>query len=216
MKHLFVALLLAQAAWAQVAEHANKDYHTPEGRQRLIGMLSAPDRPERLAADKLMTSLSLKPGDTVVDLGTGAGILLPYLSKAVGPSGKVLAEDIIPDFLDKARELAKEKQLTNVEFIQGGERDPHLPENSVDLILAVDSYHHFNYPEEMLAAMRKSLRKGGRLVVVDYYKANFRDPEHIRIEKAEVVKEISANGFRPLSNEEHVPNTQYRLVFEKQ
>lgn len=215
MKRLVVAFLLLPGAWTQVAQHANQDLHTDEGRQRLLQMLSAPDRAKRLEADKLVASLNLFPGATVVDLGTGAGALLPYLSQAVGPGGRVVAQDIVQPFLEKAAELAREKGLANVQFLLGTDKDPKLAENSADLILAVDSYHHFDYPEAMLAGIRQALRPGGKFVVVDYYKASFRDPAHIRLEKAGVIKEIEANGFQLVSNEEHVPGQQYRLVFEK-
>jgi ubiquinone/menaquinone biosynthesis C-methylase UbiE len=215
MKRLIIAFLLIPAAWSQVAQHANQDLHTAEGRQRLIQMLSSPDRAKRIGADKLVTSLNLFPGATVVDLGAGAGVLLPYLSEAVGPTGRVVAQDIIDEFLLKAAELARAKRLTNVEFLLGTAKDPKLEGNSANLILAVDSYHHFDYPEAMLAGIRNALRPGGKFVVVDYYKARFRDPEHIRLEKADVIKEIEANGFRLLTNEEHIPEEQYRLVFEK-
>jgi ubiquinone/menaquinone biosynthesis C-methylase UbiE len=215
MKRLVIAFLLIPGAWPQVAQHANRDLHTEEGRQRLIQMLSAPDRAKRLEADKLVASLNLFPGATVVDLGTGAGVLLPYLSQAVGPGGRVVAQDIVQPFLDKAAGLARDKGLTNVQFLLGTDKDPKLAESSADLILAVDSYHHFDYPEAMLAGIRQALRPGGKFVVVDYYKASFRDPAHIRLEKAGVIAEIEANGFRLVSNEEHVPGEQYRLVFEK-
>jgi ubiquinone/menaquinone biosynthesis C-methylase UbiE len=215
LKQFALALLLVQISWTQVAERANKDYHTAEGRKRLIGLLSDPDRPKRLEADKLVSALGLTDGAVVVDLGTGAGILLPFLSKAVGPSGRVVAEDIIADFLEKARERVAEQKLTNVEFIQGDEKNPSLPEASADVVLAVDSYHHFDYPGEMLTAIRKALRESGKLVIIDYYKKFFQDPDHIRIEKDDVVKEVEVNGFRLVTNEEHIPNSQYRLVFEK-
>ena len=215
MKHFVLALVFMQVSWTQVAERANRDYHTQEGRQRLINTLSDPGRAKRLEADKLVSSLGLTEGAVVVDLGTGTGVLLPFLSKVVGPSGKVVAEDIIPEFLAKARELAGEQKLTNVEFIEGDEKNPHLAEDSADVVLAVDSYHHFNYPGEMLTALRKALRERGKLVIIDYYKKSFQDPDHIRIEKEDVVKEVEINGFRLVTNEEHVPNSQYRLVFEK-
>jgi ubiquinone/menaquinone biosynthesis C-methylase UbiE len=212
---LALALFAVPAAWTQVARHANQDLHSEEGRRRLIQMLGAPDRADRLAADKLVAALNLRRGATVVDLGTGAGVLLPFLSQAVGPEGRVIAQDIIQEFLDKAAELARAKGLTNVEFLLGTEKDPRLEPGSADLILAVDSYHHFDYPEEMLAGIRRALRDGGRFVVVDYYQKSFRDPAHIRLEKGDVIREIEANGFRLLSNEEHIPGSQYRLVFRK-
>ncbi len=83
-----------------------------------------------------------------------------------------------------------------------------------DLIVAVDSYHHFNYPKPMLAGLRAALKDGGRLAIMDYYKSGFRDPDHIRAEKPEVIKEIEAEGFRLVKEIEHVPDTQYLLIFE--
>lgn len=215
MRILGLLLLAASTAWPQVSQHANEGYQTAQDRQRLIRVLSSPDRPEQLRAGKLVQALELSPGATVVDLGTGAGVLLPYLSRAVGPSGKVIAEDIHEDFLDAARKTARKEKLENVEYLLGGVKDPNLPENSADAIVAVDAYHHFSYPEEMLAGIRKGLKDGGRFVVVDYYKNGFRDPDHIRLDKPGVIKEIESNGFRLVENREHVPETQYMLVFEK-
>jgi ubiquinone/menaquinone biosynthesis C-methylase UbiE len=216
MKRAWILLIAALAAWTQVAEHANKGLRTEEGRKEMLGTLSAPARVERLQAAKLAQSLGLKKGDTVVDLGTGAGMLLPFLSEAVGPAGKVIAEEITEEFLDKARENAGQHGLKNVEFVLGSEKDPNLPVDGVDLVVAVDTYHHFNYPAEMLAAIRNALRPGGKFVVVDYYKKGFRDPEHIRLEKQDAIKEIEGNGFRLTTNSEHIPESQYRLDFVEQ
>ena len=56
-------------------------------------------------------------------------------------------------------------------FVKGTETDPNLPEGSVDVILALDSYHHYDYPEKMLAGFHKALSERGRLVIVEYYKS---------------------------------------------
>jgi ubiquinone/menaquinone biosynthesis C-methylase UbiE len=215
MKQLFLTLVLCAASYAQVAEKANERYQTPDGRERVAKSLGSPNRAERLEAKQLVEAMSLTPGMTVVDLGTGVGFMLPHLSKAIGPTGRVLAEDIFVDFLDKAKQKAESEKLSNVEFIQGTETDPKLPEDSVDVVLALDAYHHFNYPEQMLAGIWKSLRRGGKLVLVDFYKDGFRDPEHIRLDEADVIREIEANGFRLVSNRVHVPEKQYMLILEK-
>src|SRR5260370_339630 len=97
--------------------------------------------------------MPLKPGMVVADIGTGTGYMLPFLSVAVGAQGRVLSEDIFPDFLEKAKNTAKQHKLSNVEFIQGTETDPGLPENGADVGLAPDSYHPWNYPDKMLAAL---------------------------------------------------------------
>ncbi len=215
MRRIGILFVAAAAAWPQVAGRANKGYQSAEDRQRLIRMLAAPERAERLRAEALVAALDLAAGATVVDLGTGAGFLLPYLSRAVGPAGKVIAQDIHTDFLEAARKTAKKGGLKNVEYVLGEEKNPKLAENSADVIVAVDAYHHFGYPEEMLAGIRRALKDGGRLVVVDYYKDGFRDPDHIRLDKPEVIGEIEANDFRLIENREHVPGAQYMLVFEK-
>jgi ubiquinone/menaquinone biosynthesis C-methylase UbiE len=146
--------------------------------------------------------------------------MLPFLSKAVGGDGRVIAQDIEDDFLDKAREKASKEKLANVSFVKGTPTDPNLPEAGVDVILALDAYHHFDYPEPMLANLRKSLRDSGRLVIVDFYKRkdampNGRALEHIRLDQDDVVKEVEANGFRFVSAREHIVRSQYMAVFEK-
>jgi ubiquinone/menaquinone biosynthesis C-methylase UbiE len=206
---------------AQVAEKANEGYKTKEDRQRVARGLSAPDRDQRQKPKELVEAMGLKAGMTVADVGTGVGYMLPHLSGAVGPSGRVLAQDIQQDFLDSARNA--NKSLSNVSYILGTPNDPKLPENSVDVILALDAYHHFDYPEKMLANLHKSLKPGGRLVIVDFYKRagamggpdSRRAIEHIRLDEADAIKEVEANGFRFLSRREHIPNSQYMAIFEK-
>ncbi|MEO7653639.1 MAG: class I SAM-dependent methyltransferase, partial [Bryobacteraceae bacterium] len=157
-------VLFSHAANAQVAASANSGYKTAEGRERVAKSLSAPDRDAKQLPQELVDHMGLKPGMVVADVGTGVGYMLPYLSRAVGSSGKVLAEDIADDFLDKAKAKVAEIKLGNVTFVKGSETSPNLPENAVDVELALDSYHHYDYPEKMLAALHKSLKKDGRLV----------------------------------------------------
>src|SRR5882762_3149801 len=164
--------------------------------------------------------MALQPGMVVADIGVGAGYMLPFLSHAVGAKGSVVAEDIQDDFLAKARTKVESEKLSNVTFIKGSETDPLLPDGGVDVALALDSYHHYDYPEKMLAGIRKGLKPGGKLVIVEFYKRpnampNGRALEHIRLDAPDVIKEIEANGFRLLSQREHVPDSQYMLTFAR-
>ncbi|MCS7025162.1 MAG: methyltransferase domain-containing protein [Bryobacteraceae bacterium] len=214
MRLLVLTLVLA-AAQAQVAEHANSGYKTKEGRSRVAQSLAASDRDGRQKPQELVDALQLAPGMTVADIGAGIGYMLPYFSKAVGPTGKVIAEDIFPDFLEQARETATKQGLSNVEFILGTEQDPKLAENSIDVAFTLDAYHHFNYPDKMLAAVARALKPGGRLVIVDFYKSGFRDPDHIRLDRDDVIREVERFGWRLLSKRDHLPGTQYIAIFEK-
>jgi len=217
---LAITALCAWAVCAQVATNANEGYKTPEGRASVAKSLSAPDRDEKQKPRELIAAMSIQPGMVVADIGTGTGYMLPFLSKAVGPQGRVLGEDIFPDFLADARNTATQHKLTNVQFIQGSETDPALPANGVDLVLGLDTYHHWNYPEKMLAALHRELRDGGRLVIVDYYKRPDAMPggramQHIRLDAPDVIKEIDGNHFRLLSQHDHIKGSQYMAIFEK-
>jgi predicted methyltransferase len=204
--------------WAQVATDANQRYQTAEGRKTIAAGLGGPGRDATERPRELVDEMALKPGMTVADIGTGVGYMLPYLSRAVGPPGQVLAEDIFDDFLSQARQRAEQQKLGNVSFIKGTETDPHLAANSVDAILALDSYHHYNYPEKMLAAFHLALRDGGRLFVVEYYKRPNAMPggdaiKHIRLDEPDLVREIEAHGFRKISEREHIKGSQYMVTF---
>jgi ubiquinone/menaquinone biosynthesis C-methylase UbiE len=206
--------------WAQVATDANQRYQTEEGRQAIAANLGSAARDATERPQELVDRMDLKPGMTVADVGTGVGYMLPYLSRAVGPSGHVLAEDIFDDFLNAAKQRAADRKLVNVAFVKGTETDPRLPAGAVDLILALDSYHHYDYPEKMLAAFARALRDGGRLVVVEYYKRPNAIPgqdavKHIRLDEPDLVREIERNGFRKVSEREHIKDSQYMVVFEK-
>jgi ubiquinone/menaquinone biosynthesis C-methylase UbiE len=211
MRILAGLLFFTVAATAQVADKANEQYKTKEGRESVAKTLGDPHRDDRQKPDDLVAALALKPGMTVADIGTGVGYMLPFLSRAVGPNGKVFAEDIQTDFLDKAK--ANSAKLSNVQFFLGNETDPKLPPASVDVAMALDTYHHFDYPEKMLANIASELKPGGHLVIVDFYKKS--RPDHVRLERDEVVKEVESNGFRLLSKRDHTANNQYILTFEK-
>jgi ubiquinone/menaquinone biosynthesis C-methylase UbiE len=208
---IFAVLLLAVSAYAQVADDANKGYKTKEGRDRVAATLDDPHRDGKQRPDELVAAMKINAGMTVADIGTGTGYMLPFLSKAVGPNGKVFGEDIQQEFLDRA----KAKGVANAQLILGTETDPKLPANTIDIALVLDVYHHFDYPDKMLAAIREALKPGARLVIVDFYKSASPSPGHIRAERDEVAAEIERNGFRLLEKRDHTPKSQYMLTFER-
>jgi predicted methyltransferase len=217
-----LTVLAASLAIAQVpekaAEKVNERYQTPEGRATIAKTLSAPTRDQLQRPAELVKAIGVKPGMTVADVGTGVGYMLPFLSAGVGAQGHVVAEDIFKDFLDKARAHASEAGLTNVEFVQGDEHSAKLAAGKFDVILTLDAYHHFNYPQEMLAGFKAALKPGGRLAIVEYYKRegamNGQSAlTHIRLDDAGVVKEVEAAGFKLIEEREQIPKSQYIALF---
>ena len=217
---IWAALALAGALPAQVASEANSGYKTEQQRKQVAAGLTNPERDNTQKPGLLVRDMQLQKGMTVADVGTGVGYMLPFLSRAVGPEGKVIAEDIFDDFLQGARNRAENQKLTNVSFVKGTDTDPKLPEGQVDAVLVLDVYHHFDYPDKMLAAISKALKPEGRLFIVEYYKRpeampNGRAMTHIRLDMPDVIKEIEANHFHLVSEKERIRNVQYMLVLEK-
>jgi ubiquinone/menaquinone biosynthesis C-methylase UbiE len=221
----FVAslFLIGPAAFAQVADKANEGYKTHEGRENVAKGLSDPTREERQKPRDIVDAMDLKAGGTVADVGTGIGFMLPYLSHAVGDTGHVIGEDIQSDFLDKAKMKAQLSRLKNVQFVLGTDRDPNLPADSLEGVLVLDVYHHFDYPEAMLQHIRDSLLSDGKLVIVEYFKRPGAMPgtdpnravEHIRLDQDGLIQEVEGNGFRLISKRDLVPKSQYIAIFGK-
>jgi ubiquinone/menaquinone biosynthesis C-methylase UbiE len=213
---LLLALFCAPAV-PQVAKEANRNYQTKEGRDVIAAFLSDPHRREVQRPHDIIDFMAIQPGMTVADVGTGTGFMLVYLSHAVGDKGKVIAEDIYPDFLEAAKLKALAVGLKNVEFVLGTDRDPNLPGDTLDRVLTLDVYHHFDYPEAMLKGIRDSLLSDGKFYIVDFYKAAAPngDPNHIRLDRDAVIKEVESNGFKLTAKSDIVPQRQYILAFEK-
>jgi ubiquinone/menaquinone biosynthesis C-methylase UbiE len=211
MRTIIVALLFSLTLLAQ---DPNANYRTKEGRDQVAAGLDSPTRAESMKFRELPAMLKIKPGDQVADIGAGTGALEPFLSAAVGANGRVYAEDIFPDFLDRVRTKVVKENLNNVTLVLGTEYSPMLPRGVLSMVVTVDVYHHFDHAKEMLAGIREALAPGGRLAIVDFYKSEGPGPGHIRMESDEVTKEIEQNGFKLESNTK-LSQRQYALVFTR-
>ncbi|MGE4062120.1 MAG: class I SAM-dependent methyltransferase [Rhodospirillaceae bacterium] len=150
---------------------------------------------------EIAAAIGLKAGMSIADVGAGTGIYAPVFSKAVGPSGKVYAVDISRPLLAFIEKSMKEAGITNVTIVLGADKSIHLPPNSVDVVFTSDVYHHFEYPQAILADIRRALRHGGQFIVVDYDRiAGVTPPsrlEHVRTDKQTVIAEVTQAGFQP-------------------
>lgn len=130
--------------------------------------LERPGREQEERTDLLVPALKLKPGDVVADIGCGSGYYSRRLAKAVGTNGVVFGVDIQPQMLELLTNKLAAENIFNVRPVLGTVTDPKLPRASVDLILMVDVYHEFDHPYEMVEAMCRALKPGGRIVFVEF------------------------------------------------
>lgn len=163
---------------------------------------------------QVLPQLGLKPGMTVCDMGCGNGFYSIEMAKLIAP-GNVLAVDIQPEMLHLLKLRCDEAKIDNVKPLLGTVVDPQLAENSIDMVLMVDVYHEFSHPDQMMAAVRKSLKPGGLVALLEYREEDPRvpiKPEH-KMSKKQILKEYKANGFRLAKEYDELP-WQHLMFFE--
>jgi ubiquinone/menaquinone biosynthesis C-methylase UbiE len=214
-----LAMLAAGAQETSVRPGINDAYRDPDVDQ-WVDRLEADDRAIFKYRDAIIATLGLEPGMEVADVGAGTGFLSLLIAAAVGPEGRVFAQDVVPEFLEHIKAAAAKEGLANITTVLGEQKSTRLEPGSIDLALVCDVYHHFEFPEPMLESLHSALRSGGRLVVIDFERVEgVSTPfaiEHVRAGKGTVTDEIKNGGFElirevPLMEREG----QYYLEFRK-
>ncbi len=178
--------------------------------------LDRPEREQEEAPTRLISALGLKPGMVVVDVGAGSGTLSFPMAKRVAPGGKVFAEDIQPEMIAMVRTKAKKLGVSNVTPLLGTTTDPKVPALSADLMIMVDVYHEFDQPYEMVSSMVRGLKRGGRIVFVEYRKEDPNVPikEVHKMSVSQVRKEMMAFPLAYRGTSEILPR-QHIIIFAK-
>lgn len=175
------------------------------------------DDPERDAwqrPDEVVAALDLGPGMVVADIGAGTGYFNRRLSAAVGEAGAVLAVDVEPNLVAHLRERAEKEGTANVVPILGSADNPRIPAGAADLVLAVDTYHHIDDRPSYLRRLRRALRPGGRVAVIDFKKERSAvgPPIGHRLAREKVLEEFALAGYLPIEEPE-ILQYQYFLIF---
>jgi ubiquinone/menaquinone biosynthesis C-methylase UbiE len=164
-----------------------------------VGRFESESREVFALRHEIAKKLELGPGMAIADIGAGTGFFAEVFAEFVGAEGRVYAVEVSPRFLDHLRQRARKQGFGQIEVVEGGERSARLEDASIDVAFLCDTYHHFEYPQQMLASLHRALRPGGRLVVVDFEKIEGSSPEwileHVRAGRQEVSAEIVEAGF---------------------
>ena len=174
----------------------------------------AEDERERVGeAARVMAWMGIEPGMTVADVGAGSGYYTMLLSAKVGPTGHVLAQDVMPDYLARLQERVMKAKLANVSVGLGDPGDPRLPAQSTDAVVMIHMYHEIQQPVALLANLVPALRPGARVGIVDVDDVT----ERHGTPRATLECELAASGYKELSFNwllVRPPRSEYLAVFE--
>lgn len=169
--------------------------------------------------DEIVKKSGIQPGSTVADIGAGTGLFTRLFSKAVGETGRVIAVDISPNFLEHVRTTARELNLKNIETLLCKDDSTELPPNSIDTAFICDTYHHFEYPHKTMTSLYEAMKPGGRVLLIDFRRVEGVSSEwtigHVRAGQEVFEAEIAQTGFKKVKEHTDLLKENYFVVFEK-
>ena len=199
----------------QVRPDVNRKFLDPDFREWVVRFEST-GREVYDQRHRIVEATGVKTGMTVADIGAGTGLFTRLFSEQVGASGKVYAVDISKVFIDNILSLSREQGQSNVEGVVNASTDVQLPPRSIDIAFICDTYHHFEKPLAMMQSIRRALKSGGQVIVVDFRKIPGASTQwvmgHVRAGQLQVVQEVESLGFR-LVEDSDLLKTNYFLRF---
>src|SRR6516165_3846075 len=214
---LFVALVAGGVYAADIGYLAPpgapaKEFPSP---QRPVADIVSPTRTGEEHRDSLNEAgevarlLELKPGMTVGDIGAGAGYHTVRLSRLLGPTGSVVAEDVTHNYLMELARRVEMLKLNNVKLALGEPQDPRLPTSSLDAAILVHMYHEIAQPYAFLYNLAPALKPGARVGIVDLERPTAEHGTPIELLRCE----LTAVGYREIATYQLAGDGGYLAVF---
>jgi ubiquinone/menaquinone biosynthesis C-methylase UbiE len=214
---LLLALFIVPATVAG-QDALKRDPHQMQGLHQdpkaYIGALEDPHRDAYQKPHEVLTALNIKPGEIIADIGAGSGYFTFRLAHQVGDKGKVYAVDVSPDMILHINRRIRQLKAANVVSILADPDDPLLPEQSVNRFFFSDSWHHIENQSKYLSLMKKMLKPGGEIVMIDFHKKDLPigPPVQMKIAREDLIKQMESQGYRLTQEHKFLPY-QYFLVF---
>jgi len=180
-----------------------------------IARLEDPKRDAYQKPEEVVRALKIEEGEVIADIGAGSGYFTFRLARPVGERGRVYAVDVSPDMIVHLNRRVRDLNVKNVVTILSAPDDPLLADGSVDRFLIVDTWHHIGGHAKYLALLKRMLKPGGQVVMIDFKRAKtpVGPPMEMRIDRDDLVREMEANGFQ-LAGEHTFLEYQYFLIFK--
>ncbi len=179
-----------------------------------IAMLEDPARDAYQKPHEVVMSLGLKEGETIADIGAGSGYFTFRFSHHVGDNGKVYAVDINPDMILFMNRRIRDMKVKNVVTVLSAPDDPLLMDRSIDRFFICETWHHIQNKPQYLALMKKMLKPGGQVIMLDFQKRDLPvgPPNEMKIAREDVIEQMQAAGFK-LDKENRFLPYHYFLIF---
>jgi ubiquinone/menaquinone biosynthesis C-methylase UbiE len=207
---MIAALALALALTGQPASAPSGDVARPVA-SIVSPIWSNPDRRDQAQeVEQITARLGLRPGMNVADIGAGSGYDSLRLSKVVGPRGRVLAEDVTPEYLTTLRSAIATAGLKNVTVVLGSAGDPSLPRGALDAAIMVHMYHEIQRPMALLGALAPAFKPGGRLGIEELDRPTVAHGTPPKL----LVCELAAAGYRLVEMSPLTGDIGYFAVFQ--
>ena len=209
---LFISATISAQDDVQRDHHQMHQLHSDP--KSYIGALEDPKRDAYQKPQEVMGALGLKPGEVIADIGAGSGYFTFRLAHHVGHTGKIYAVDVSPNMILHINRHIRESKATNVVSILADPDDPLLPHASVNRFFFSNSWHHIENQTKYLSLMKKMLKPGGEIIMIDFHKKDLPvgPPMEMKIAREDLIKQMESNGFRLTKEHTFLPY-QYFLVF---
>ncbi len=222
MRLIFLGLILLSFSTFTLAQDiVPRDQHQMhqlhQDPKSYIGVLEDPQRDVYQKPHEVLTALAIKPGETIADIGAGSGYFTFRLSHFVGPKGKIYAVDVSPDMILYINRRIRDLKITNVISVLADPDDPLLPDRAVNRFFFSESWHHIENQTKYLTLMKRMLKPGGEVVMIDFHKRELPvgPPMEMRIAREDLIAQMEHNGFRLAKEHTFLPY-QYFLIFKLQ
>ena len=210
-------LLMPVLGVSQTADHTptreeiNKMHQDPKA---YIAMLENPQRDIEQKPDEVIAAMGIKEGEAIADIGAGSGYFSFRFAPYVGKTGRVYAVDINADMILYMNRHIRDKKIENVVTVLSAAEDPLLADNSIDRFFICNTWHHVSQQPQYIQLMKKMLRPGGQIIIVDYFKKPLPvgPPPEMKMARNDVVKQMEQGGLKLTKEHTFLPY-QYFLVF---
>lgn len=149
--------------------------------------------------EKVMDVVGVKKGMVIGEAGAGTGYLTFWLSKGVGPEGKIYANDINKGVLETVESRFRRENIDNITTVLGEVADPLFPENELDMIIMLRAFHDFTKKGEWLINAKKYMKPQASLVIIDSHN------NHTNLTKKKVESLGEAAGLELVQYETFLP-----------